>query len=202
MLRIGSIMTKDVATLSPEATLRDAMELLTQRRISGAAVVSGGVILGVISTSDLTAFASTLPVSAAWPRGLRDPLESDALPPAAEFDELERPEIGPILEMWDDAVRDVAEEMAAVEARTLDQLEQYVVRDVMSTDVVTMRSDTPVKKAADVMRRRRIHRVLVVDGGELVGILSTLDIANAVADGRLTTRTYLFNHHARAAGGW
>lgn len=45
-----------------------------------------------------------------------------------------------------------------------------------------------------------VSRVLVVDGdGELVGILSTLNI-DALADGRLTTREYVFNHDAEFAG--
>lgn len=35
---------------------------------------------------------------------------------------------------------------------------------------------------------RRVHRVLVTEGRRLVGLVSSLDIARAVADGRLATR--------------
>jgi CBS domain-containing protein len=43
------------------------------------------------------------------------------------------------------------------------------------------------------MREKSIHRVLVVQNGELVGIVTTLDIVKAVADHRLMTRTYVFD---------
>jgi CBS domain-containing protein len=43
------------------------------------------------------------------------------------------------------------------------------------------------------MREKSIHRVLVVQDGELVGIVTTLDIVKAVADRKLMTRTYVFD---------
>jgi CBS domain-containing protein len=193
MLRIRSIMTTDVTTVSPELSLREAMELLTRRQISGAPVVAGEDILGVVSTSDLVAFASSLPGVQSAPSGVPDEIEWDAPATAAELDEMDVSETGFFSELWGAAGADVVEQMAAAEEHMLNELEQHVVREVMSTDLVTLPSDTTVKEAADILRRRRIHRVLVVDDGELVGILSTLDIASAVADGRLTTRTYIFN---------
>jgi CBS domain-containing protein len=33
-----------------------------------------------------------------------------------------------------------------------------------------------------MMRENRIHRVLVIDDGELVGVVSALDVARAVSD--------------------
>jgi CBS domain-containing protein len=176
------------------------MELLTRQQISGAPVVAQRTILGVVSTSDLMAFTSALPGSASSSTGLDEGPEWDAQATEAELDEMDVSETGFFSELWDSAAADVAEQMAAVEAHMLNDLEQHVVSEVMSTDLVTLPSDTTVKEAADVLRSRRIHRVLVVDGGELVGILSTLDIANAVADGRLTTRTYVFNRDEEFAG--
>ena len=41
MLRLRDIMTTDVVTVSPESTIREAMELFASRHISGAPVVAG-----------------------------------------------------------------------------------------------------------------------------------------------------------------
>lgn len=50
------------------------------------------------------------------------------------------------------------------------------VRDVMSTDVVTVTSDTPLKKAAALMLERGISGVPVVEEDEVVGVLSETDV--------------------------
>jgi CBS domain-containing protein len=49
-----------------------------------------------------------------------------------------------------------------------------------------------VTLAAANMERKGIHRVLVVDDQQLVGIVTTMDITRAVADHRLTNRTFVF----------
>jgi CBS domain-containing protein len=53
-MRIEEVMTTDVATIGPEATLKDAARLLIGRRISGMPVVDAdGHVLGVVSEGDL-----------------------------------------------------------------------------------------------------------------------------------------------------
>jgi CBS domain-containing protein len=42
------------------------------------------------------------------------------------------------------------------------------------------------------MQRTHAHRVLVVDGAKLVGIVSALDIARAVAQRKLDTPRYVY----------
>jgi CBS domain-containing protein len=50
----GEIMTREVKTLSPETTLREAAALLAEYNISGAPVVdSTGHVIGMLSESDL-----------------------------------------------------------------------------------------------------------------------------------------------------
>ena len=56
--------------------------------------------------------------------------------------------------------------------KTLDTL---VVKEVMTTDVVTTRPDTPLRAAAELMFTRKIGCLPVVDGAKLVGILTESD---------------------------
>jgi CBS domain-containing protein len=56
------------------------------------------------------------------------------------------------------------------------------VRDLMSTGVITARPDTPIDELARIMHTHRIHRLIVVDGELLAGIVTTMDILRAVMD--------------------
>ena len=60
------------------------------------------------------------------------------------------------------------------------------VRDIMSPEAITAQQDTPIADLAGVMYANRIHRVIIVDGDRLVGIVSTMDILRAVMDGRVS----------------
>jgi CBS-domain-containing membrane protein len=58
------------------------------------------------------------------------------------------------------------------------------VREVMSSPVVTVRPDLDVRHAAEVMLRRKLKRLPVVDAaGRLVGIVSRVDLLHTVARG-------------------
>ena len=51
-------MNRDVTTISPEATLADAIELLVTRKISGLPVLDAGEkMVGIISEKDILNFA-------------------------------------------------------------------------------------------------------------------------------------------------
>ncbi len=58
MLQAQEVMTREVVSISPEATLSDAIELLLARKISGLPVVDHeGKIIGIISEKDILNFA-------------------------------------------------------------------------------------------------------------------------------------------------
>ena len=56
------------------------------------------------------------------------------------------------------------------------------VREVMSRRVYHVARDTGVAVAANVMRERRIHRLLVTDRGVLVGVVTSLDLLRVVEE--------------------
>src|SRR5918998_1964429 len=49
----GEIMQSDWPTLGPEGTVEEAIKLFVEERISGAPVVEGGRLLGIITEGDL-----------------------------------------------------------------------------------------------------------------------------------------------------
>lgn len=78
-----------------------------------------------------------------------------------------------------------------------DVLDAHTVGEVMTPVPCALPPDADVTAAADFMRREGIHRLLVVDGDRLAGIVSALDVVRAVADRRLTTHTYVFDSEDR-----
>jgi CBS domain-containing protein len=65
---------------------------------------------------------------------------------------------------------------------------QRAVGDVMTPLLFAVQKDDPIQEAALLMTAEQIHRVIVLDGNRLVGILSTSDIAAAVGRGELMER--------------
>lgn len=183
MITVRDLMTIDVATVDPDLTLRDAVELFTQRHVGGAPVMSGGRVVGVLSTSDVLAFEAATP-------GV--PTER----PELELEEWNEPtewvegEVAPgafFSEQWANAGADVVERFAEVAGAEWDQLAEHTVEEAMSRAVCSTRASADVYAAADTMVRAGVHRLLVMDAGRLVGILSSMDIVRAVAQHRLVT---------------
>ena len=56
-----------------------------------------------------------------------------------------------------------------------------IAGDVMTAKVVTVTRDTPIKDIAEILETRHIKRVPVVDGGQVVGIVSRANLIQALA---------------------
>jgi CBS domain-containing protein len=198
MLRLRDIMTTDIVTLDPNLTIREAMDALASKRISGAPVVEGGVVVGVVSATDLLQLAAALPgvptqrdLATDMPDGVRgDDVDAERLPAESEDD----PTALFFMDLWDDAGATVVERMAVSAMAEWNTLEEHTVSEAMThAPVHSLTPETLVTMAADYMRRERIHRVLVMTGQVLVGLVTTSDITAAVADGKLTAHTYVFD---------
>jgi CBS domain-containing protein len=191
MLTVRDIMTRDVITVSPQLTLREAMELLCARHVSGVPVVEGGHVVGVVSATDLLAFAAALPgVPTQRPDDADDEdwepppdWEAEGVAPAAYY-----------TDMWSDAGADVSERFRAAAGPEWDALEEHTVGEAMSVPALAVPPDTTVFAAAELMGRSGVHRLLVQGDDGLLGIVSAMDITRAVAEHKLVTRVFVFDH--------
>ena len=193
MLRLRDIMTTDVVTVSPEMSLREAAELFVKRHMGGAPVVANGVVLGVVSGTDLLGFVASMPgimvehddqeeVPGWW--------EEDPLPPEGE-----EPPAFFFAARWSDREGDTSERFRDIVGTEWSVLEEHTVSEIMNPSVYAFPSDTSIEDAASFMRSADVHRVLVMDEGNLAGIVTTKDITNAVANHMRRDRA---SHHRRA----
>jgi CBS domain-containing protein len=196
MLKVRDIMTAEVVSVTPRTTLRDAIELFAKRHVSGAPVMDGDDVVGVVSTSDVLTFEASNTGEpperddVQW-SGLEDE-ESDAAV-QAEIDAEDEPAAEYFTEEWDDAGADVAERISAFESPELDILEEHAVEEIMTRKLLAVKPDATVEEAARLMKQSGVHRVFVTEERRIVGVVSAIDIAHAVAEHLLDRKTYVFN---------
>lgn len=65
MTKIRDVMSRDLVSFTPEMGLVEAIETLAERHISGAPVLRGGRVVGVLSATDVMEFMATNPVALA-----------------------------------------------------------------------------------------------------------------------------------------
>ena len=159
-MQVADLMAMDVITTTPGASLKDVDELFNTHAISGAPVLDDGTLVGVISQSDVV-------------RVLYD--QQRAANDVSQYLLSPYPISLP-------ALSEIARERASI----ADRLLTLTVADAMTGVPVTVGPDDDIAVAARAMCDERVHRVLVTRDGELVGLLSALDMAGIVAaDGSL-----------------
>lgn len=181
MLTVRDLMTRDVVTVDPQATLREAVEALNSRHVSGAPVTAGDRLVGVLSASDVLAFEAETPGVPTE----RPALELEEWEEPAEWVEGEEAPASFFNDQWSDAGADVLERFAEVAGPEWDYLAEHTVAEAMTPVLCSVASFVDIYTAAEYMIRAGVHRLIVMDEGRLVGILSSLDIVRAVAQQRL-----------------
>ena len=66
MLTARDIMTTDVVTIGPEATVREAAALMVESGAGALPVVKDGRLVGILSHTDYTLHEGSRPVSGAY----------------------------------------------------------------------------------------------------------------------------------------
>ena len=150
MLKAKDVMTSQVITVGPDATVRDVALLLASHGISAIPVLDEGGLVGIVSEGDL----------------------------------LRRAEIGTAARhrsWWLRLLTDNAE-LASEYTKS----HSVQVSDVMTRDVVTVIEDTALADIADLLEKKRIKRVPVTRGGQVVGIVSRANLVRAIATAKET----------------
>jgi CBS domain-containing protein len=186
-LTVRDIMSTDVVVLEPELSLRDAITLLADRRITGAPVASAGTIMGTLSANDVLAFEADTP-GVPLERS-QQPEDDGSLAETAETEEdewakeVEAPSAY-FDEPWEDAGAGAEETFHELNGPEWDILQEHTVAEAMSRGVRSVSPGTSVEEAAAYMLKKRIHRAVVLESGELVGIITATDVMRAVANRR------------------
>jgi len=197
MLQIRDVMTRDVLTVTPETTLREAADLFARRHVSGAPVVVGGKVVGVVSSTDLLEFVAS---------NLGAQTDRDEAQDGSEWEPPPTSDVGDappstyFSALWSDTGADAAERFAESEGPQSDALDQIMVSELMTRGALSLAAGLPLSAAAEYMRSAGVHRVLVLEGGRLAGIITSSDVTRAVAEHKVAERRYVFARSEASAG--
>jgi CBS domain-containing protein len=147
------IMRTDVVTIPDGAGLSEAVQRLADARISGMPVTDeAGHVIGVISIRDILEHLSENPEQRRLfaPRSYYLATDEDEFSPE-EFDEIEVPEDG-----------------------------ESTVADVMTAQVFAVPKTASLKEVAAALVEHQVHRLLVTDRGKHVGLVSAMDVLQAL----------------------
>ncbi|MEL4305590.1 CBS domain-containing protein [Methanococcoides sp. LMO-2] len=152
-MKVKDIMSSSVIVCSPEDPISSVAQLLKKENISGVPVVSDGDVVGIVSEGDLLKLLDVPEHGGLW------------LPSPFEVIEI------PIRELisWEDT------------KRMLSDIGSKPIRDIMEKDVFSIGPESSVEDASRSMTKHKVNRLPVLDGNELVGIITRGDIIRGLA---------------------
>lgn len=150
----SDVMQRDMITVAPSDTLRDALALMTENHVTGLPVMDEkSRCIGLITASDILGFEEEHAEDTSE-RGMMQHFNG---------------EIG----KW---------ESVPISAFGLEEFGDVRVEEVMSRDLISVERDTPIREVAQRMIKSDVHRVLVMDDRfNLYGIISSFDFVRQVA---------------------
>lgn len=197
--RVEEVMAREVHTLPAMADASDAAELVLEHRISALPVLAGGRLEGLVTTTDLIRAACERDPGTDWRlrEGARveqwmsrdvktigpevsmiEALDACKLDGVRHLPVVDR---GRLVGMISD--RDLrfglGQEMASDQvAQDQGRMEEpgMLVLGLMTPDVVTVGPDEGLEQAATILLERRFSALPVVEGRELVGMLTQTDL--------------------------
>jgi len=177
---VSDIMTSDVVTVDPEDSLRDALDAFRAEDVTGAPVTRNDEVVGVVSVTDILEFEATNP-------GVPVSRQEQT-----EWGEFEAPEIWEegrespsafFVDFWSDVGAEITARFEESDSPEWDLLENHIVGEVMTRTVIGVSPETTIRDAARRMMDAEVQRILVLDDGELKGIVTSTDMVRAVAEG-------------------
>jgi len=159
MLTVAALMKSDPKTVRPDMSVNSLEQLFLSSGFTGFPVVNEDRLVGVVSRTDIIRSLLT---------------EQSRVEQVSDF----YSSAGPTSE--DTLLENLQKTAGQVGVR----IAALKVEDVMIQNVVSIGSDEPIQSLADMMVEGHLHRLPVVDGDRLVGLVTSMDLVRAVADGR------------------
>ena len=183
-LNVGYVMSEDVATICPDEIVISAAKIMSDKKISCLVVVDNGNVAGIITETDMLRRVGDNGKEiyrTKLGRIMSSPVES--VPP--DLSVLEASKIMgvkhikrlPILK--DEKLVGIVTQTDLVRALTSYGLWRDI-SEIMSRDIAGIQRNASVAEAAKIMTSRKISCIIVMDGDDVVGVLTEKDLLGRV----------------------
>lgn len=151
---VSAAMSRPMKTVRADWSVRQVIRFFIEERIYGAPVVgASGEPVGVVTASDIIGFES---------------LERDELEALVD------------LRSREDALADFEASAGSDDADSPRADDRCAVAEIMTPILLSLPVTASLLDAVRMMHHNRIHRVFVVDGGEIVGVVSSSTLVGAL----------------------
>jgi CBS domain-containing protein len=147
-------MKSPVLSLDAETVLSDAAAWMSDNQISGAPILDHTQRpVGVVSLFDIVTYLSGMEVT------------------GGGFYRFSYPDFAEGGDGWEKGWEEVEP----------DALKNTPVSEIMTPEILTVGERTPLPQVARLMKRKHVHRLFVERDGNLVGVISTMDLLGALS---------------------
>lgn len=152
-MKVKDVMNSNVVSCKPDDTVREAARVLKENNISGAPILEGEELVGIVSEGDLLKLLILPEKGELW---LPSPFEVIEVPIRELFG-------------WEET------------KKMLSDVGSTKIEEIMTKDVHTISSEASVEEASEHMIRHRINRLPVTEDSRVVGIITRGDIIKGLA---------------------
>lgn len=152
-MKVKDVMNSNVVSCKPDDTVREAARVLKENNISGAPILEGEELVGIVSEGDLLKLLILPEKGELW---LPSPFEVIEVPIRELFG-------------WEET------------KKMLSDVGSTKIEEIMTKDVHTISSEASVEEASEHMIRHRINRLPVTEDDRIVGIITRGDIIKGLA---------------------
>jgi CBS domain-containing protein len=157
-MKVEEVMTKKVITLKPSQTISEAVAKLAEHHISGAPVMDeNGKTVGIVTEKDIL----------------------NAMKTRIKSIEMIYPSLSVV------SVAFVENDTMKETMEAFNEISSLKVSEIMVRDYIFAEKGTDLAKVVEVMSKKGINRVPVMDSGKLIGIVSRADIIKGLAKSKL-----------------
>jgi len=154
----ADLMNPEVLTVPEDMTVRELATFLMDNEITGAPVADReGRLVGVVSVVDI----------------------ADVAAGEEEADEDGSGGVDYFAQSWEVGLTDEAREELELE----DEYAEILVGEIMNPELYSVPEDATVAEVAMTMLKNHIHRLLVIEEGRAVGIITTSDLLGLLVEG-------------------
>lgn len=151
---VKDYMKRKVVKFSPNDSIFKVAKLLSKKHISGGPIVKKGKLVGVISESDIIKFMQ-----------LKFPGSSS----------IEEPHMLTLV------IANLIKDQIKFK-KELERISKVKVKDIMTKDPITISPNDTLIEAASRMAKYDVQRLIVVEKGKVVGIITRADLLKALLE--------------------
>jgi len=183
-LSVCEVMSKEVATISPDDIVISAAKIMSDKKISCLVVIDQGNVVGIITETDVLRRVGSSGKDifrAKLSRIMSCPVESVhpdlSILEASKIMGVKHIKRLPILK--DGRLVGIVTQTDLVRALTSYGMWRDI-SEIMSRDVAGIQRKASVAEAAEIMTSRKISCIMVIDGENVVGVLTEKDLLGRV----------------------